>query len=168
MFADLEGIFRCKQSSWVSDENLGPVGPYKGVKKILSFVRCIFKMSSCIGSENSKMFQNLRKVLIRLHLIHQCACVPAHLVLVPFIAKVFDQTLHAFRCRAPPVGPGVGTKGLVSDQEGHTQTTKYVLYNHAVTVFNFVKLYDSIVPTQCQQVVCAAHSETRLEFIDEL
>lgn len=117
MFADLKGIFCCKQSSWVPDENLGPVGPYKRMKKNIAkdFQDAIMHLEGI-----STISQNACKVLSRLHLIHQCACVPAHLVLIPFIAKVFDQTLHAFCCRAPPVGPGVGTKGLVPDQEGHT------------------------------------------------
>lgn len=163
MFADLKGIFCCKQSSWVPDENLGPVGPYKEVKTILSK---IFKMSSCIESENSRISKNTQKVLIRLHLIYHCVCVPAHLILIPFVAKVFDQTLHAFRCRAPPVGPGIRTKGLVPDREGaHKQqsmcriTTWWPCFTFTLFYRITFKLYDSIVSTQCQPVVCASHSD---------
>lgn len=105
------------------------------------------------------------QVLIRLQLIHHCVCVPAHLVLIPFIAKVFDQTLHTFRCRAPPVGPGVGTKGLIPDQGGNTQI-KYMSYNHVVTLFYRItfKLHDSIISTQCQPVVCASLSDVGFVF----
>lgn len=43
-------------------------------------------------------------------------CLPAHLVLIGFVAQVFDQAQHAFCCRTFPVGPGVWTQRLVPER----------------------------------------------------
>lgn len=38
---------------------------------------------------------------------------PAHLILITFIAQVFDQAQHALCCGTFPVGPGVWTQRLI-------------------------------------------------------
>lgn len=56
--------------------------------------------------------------------------IPAHLVLIRFVAQVFDQTLHTFCCRTLPVGPGLWAKSLVPDQE----TTQWLRINQHPTL----------------------------------
>lgn len=91
MFADLKGVFCCKQSSWVPDENFCPWG------------------------RETNHETGLYLIIDSLWYPYINICLPAHLVLIRFVAQVFDQAPHTFCCRTFPVGPSVGTQRLIPE-----------------------------------------------------
>lgn len=60
------------------------------------------------------------------HTLYICASArrsPAQFVLLWLVAQVFDQRGHSFGLLSLPVGPRVGTQGLVSTQQDAASAT---------------------------------------------